>query len=441
MITVSVYYSSPVQRELCIAGKRKLGFAALALLACVGVIFPSRQVPAQAGALDPTFGQRGIFTASLPPPSTVTSVALQSDGKILAAGQINNLPGMLRLNTNGTLDSSFGTGGVVTTSFNNNAVGRRGDWNRRPIILIGGSDATADNELLFDLARFNTDGSPDTTFGIGGTVVTSPFNQDLFSPTALALQPDGRILLAGTGVIARYDTNGQLDSTFGSGGLAVLASRSVTAMALQANGKILIASGGTPFLLESPSTGAITRYNSNGSPDLSFGGSGQVACLPSGTAMAVQSDGKIVVAGSMTSQLLVPPATNQTGFGLVRFNANGSIDTTFGTRGAVTTPFAAVAPSATATALTVQANGDIVAGGFAGKIGFNGNPEPPSVFALARYSTAGTPDPTFGSGGRVTTAFGSNLASIAAAVVQSDGKIVVVGFGSNSFTVARYLGQ
>lgn len=380
------------------------------LLCCVSLACLSRQIAAQAGQLDPAFGNKGVFSASSVV-SMLTSVALQSDGKIVAAGQINNLPGVLRLNTNGTLDSTFGKGGIATNSFNNNAVGDvaiglaiQSDGK----IVIGGSDAFADNELVFELARFNPDGSPDSTFGNNGTVVTIPFNQALFSPTALALQPDGKILLAGTGVMARYDTNGQLDSTFAMDGVALLVSRSVTGIALQPSGKILIASGGTPFLLASPSTGEIARYDPNGSLDTGFGSAGQAACLPSGTAIVVQGDGKIVVAGTITSRLAVPPAATQTGFGLIRLGVNGGLDTSFGARGAIITGFGSPEPSATANSLALQMNGDVVAAGVAGKIGFNGNQEQPSVFGLARYLTAGSLDSTFGSKGLVTTAFGSS---------------------------------
>jgi uncharacterized delta-60 repeat protein len=400
----------------------------------------SGQAHAQAGSLDPTFGSGGVFSSSLSF-STVTSVALQTDGKIVAAGALNNLPGVLRLNPNGTLDSTFGTGGVATTSFNNQAIGDVAVGVVVQLdgkIVIAASDASADNELVFELARFKPDGTLDTSFGNGGTVVSLPFNQALFSPTVMLLQPDGMILVAGTGVMARYNPTGQLDSTFGKGGFAVLSSQSVSAMALQ-SGKILIASGGTPFLLSSPSTGAITRYNANGSLDTTFGSGGRAACLPSGTAIAVQSDSKIVVAGSIVSRLIAPPALNQTGFGLVRLNANGGLDTTFA-HGAVITGFGSTQPNATANALALQTNGDIVAAGVAGKVASNSN-FPPTAFALSRYSTAGALDTTFGSSGKVTTEFGSSLASISATVVQSDGKIVVAGIGASSFTVARYLSQ
>lgn len=127
--------------------------------------------------------------------------------------------------------------------------------------------------------------------------------------------------------------------------------------------------------------------------------------LPSGTAIVVQGDGKIVVAGTITSRLALPPAATQTGFGLIRLGVNGGLDTSFGAHGAVITGFGSTEPSATANSLALQMNGDVVAAGVAGKIGFNGNQEQPSVFALAHYLTAGSLDSTFGSKGLVTTGF------------------------------------
>lgn len=258
--------------------------------------------------------------------------------------------------------------------------------------------------------------------------------------------------MAGDGVLARYDSNGQLDSSFGSAGLAVLAKFDVRAIALQPNGQILIGSGGPPRDAFPPSTqtvsvaGLIARYNPNGSLDTSFGGTGQVASVVPISAITVQGDGMILAGGGITSKLVTPPAVNDTGFGLVRYNPNGSIDLTFGRRGVVITDFGQTAPLAQAFALESQTNGDIVAAGVAGQepIGFQ---SAPSSFGLARYSSIGLLDTSFGSVGRVTTSFGTNSASISALVLQSDGKIVVAGNSGassqqsfvNNIVVARYL--
>lgn len=236
--------------------------------------------------------------------------------------------------------------------------------------------------------------------------------------------------------------------------MAVLTAFPVTAIALQPNGQILIAAGGPardtfpPSVLTLSVAGLIARYNPNGSLDATFGTSGQTATLAVASAIAVQGDGKIVVAGGIKSKLLPPPAGNDTGFGMVRYTPSGSIDTTFGNRGVVITDFGPSAPLAEPFALTLQSNGDIIAAGVAGQ-------QPgvvqstPSSFALARYLSTGQLDTSFGSGGKVTTAFGANTASISALVLQSDGKIVVAGnSGSavqqsfvNNIAVARYLAQ
>ena len=133
--------------------------------------------------------------------------------------------------------------------------------------------------------------------------------------------------------------------------------------------------------------------------------------------------------------MINPPGTISTGFGLVRYNPNGSIDTFFGTGGGVLTDFPSN-PNATAFALAIQSNGDIIAAGQAG-----------SSLALSRYTSAGKLDTTFGSGGTVTTSLGSNASAISSLALQSDGKIVAAGgiFSVDSAgfhaqaVVARYL--
>ena len=445
-------------------------FLGAALLACAALVCSSNPAMAQAGRLDPTFGTGGVFTDSAGEfDNTGTSgdaVALQSDGRIIAAGQFGFAAGAVRLNANGTLDSSFGTGGMVTINFpgSNNGpaqvIGLAVQTDGK--IVAGISTANADGNPQFVLARLNPDGTLDTAFGSGGVVETQIGSNGIAAST-LALQSDGKILLAGSRAMARYDTTGQLDSTFGSGGIAAIAAFAPTAMALQPDGKILIAAGGVaPGGLTTPPgtglaspAGAISRYNKNGSVDTSFGISGQAASLAAASAIAVQIAGgcvstcKILVAGTVVSSLSVN-AGNDVGFGLVRFNSNGSVDTTFGKHGGVITGFTATGPFASAFALVLQTNGDIVAAGSAGQPA-TGSSAVPADFALARYSSTGVLDTTFGSGGKATTAFGSNQASIYALVLQSNGAIVAVGSSQENavnpgaqiggLVVARYLGQ
>ena len=148
--------------------------------------------------------------------------------------------------------------------------------------------------------------------------------------------------------------------------------------------------------------------------------------------MALQTNGDVITAGSVISSLSLQG--NSSGSGLVRFVPNGSIDFLFGQRGLVITAFAK-APQAVASALALQPNGDIVAAGTAGS-------SSSQSFALARYGQGGQLDPSFGTGGLVTTSFGNVTLGLNAMVLQSDGKSVVVGnVNQASMVMARYLGQ
>jgi uncharacterized delta-60 repeat protein len=155
------------------------------------------------------------------------------------------------------------------------------------------------------------------------------------------------------------------------------------------------------------------------------------------SSIVLQADGKFIVAGAITSQLINPPGSNHTVFGLIRYNRNGSIDTSFGTAGGILTNFGSN-PNATAFALAIQSNGDIIAAGQAG-----------SSLALSRYRSAGKLDTTFGSGGTVMTSLGSNASAISSLAIQSDGNIVAAGSIFSVSTagfraqaaVARYLAQ
>ena len=404
---------------------------------------------AQAGQLDTTFATKGIFLLnSIGSQGGRTKVALQTDGKIVFAApsgdpqQSNNGIALVRLNTDGKPDSSFGTGGVVVFGIERTvptSIVIQPDGK----ILVGSNAAqSADGPASFGLARFNPNGSVDNSFGTGGQVFGLEFFGD-----ALALQPDGKILLTGSNTLVRFDSNGQLDTTFGTSGLSTLPFFSTTAIALQSNGKIMIASAPN-FNPGGGSGGTIVRFNPNGALDKTFGLFGQVASVASGgvfdttgtalvSSIAFQPDGKFIVAGTIASKLINPPGSIQTGFGLVRYNPNGSIDTSFGNHGGVLTTFGSNL-NATAFALAIQSNGDIIAAGQAG-----------SSLALSRYSSAGTLDTTFGTGGTTTTSLGSNPSAISSLALQSDGKIVAAGavfsvdnagFHAQA-VVARYLGQ
>jgi uncharacterized delta-60 repeat protein len=367
---------------------------------------------AQAGSLDPTFGHHGIFTTNFATCcGGVKAIALQSDVKILVGGQarINELVGVIfRLNPNGTLDTTFGSGGMVTVRLG--SIGAS----------VGGLVVQTDGKNMGvfvsrgNVTRLNRNGSVDSTFGTNG-VASIPS----LAPTGtVLLQLDGKILVAGKefgGLLARLDSNCQLDTSFGSRGVAVLLAPA-SQLALLSNGQILVSSASSPVQ-------GVTRYNSNGSVDHTFGSLGQAASTNAPATLAVQTNGSILAAGMSITGVAMPTVFtgNPTCFGILRFLSSGGTAT-----------------------VALQTNGDIVAAGSAGFAPSNQS-QFTSSFALARNLSGGQLDTTFGNGGRVSTSFGStNVAFIAAMAIQNDGKIVVAGEtgdAAGNIVVARYLAQ
>jgi len=347
----------------------------------------------------PDFGSKGVFSDSFNGGTNQPiAVTVQTDGKIVVAGEVGNFGGFVRLNPNGTLDSSFGSGGVTTVRFadiDSIAVGVGTQTDGK--IVGAGTGLPGGGRIV----RLNSNGSVDTSFGSSGFVTLT------FTPGLFTLLPNGKMLVVGAApgtpnaLMEQFDNNGQPDLTFGTGGRAPLAMRSISALAVQADGKILISSdapGANPFFPAGPSAGSVARYNSNGTLDTTFGSGGQAGVLAAPSALAVQSDGRIVTAGTITTKLSL--AGDSAGFGVMRLNTNGSVDTTFATHGGTFTGFANF-PLTAPFALAIQSNGDIIAAGEAGV----STTHLMESFALARYVSTGQLDSTFGTGGRVTTNF------------------------------------
>jgi uncharacterized delta-60 repeat protein len=391
------------------------------------------------------------------------AVALQTNGKIVVAGSSATPSGeefaLVRYNINGAVDTTFGSGGKIVTSLAQHynlgrALGIQSDGK----IVLGGSIWTG-YSTDFALLRYNTNGSVDTTFGSGGVVqnnwVPGPPPPGGFyygyggGVESLAFQPDGKIVVAGTYfvdpsvgsyeyffAVVRYNANGSLDTSFGTGGITKTATypgfRShATSMVLQPNGKIVVAGYDTPQD-DSTSDMAVVRYNTNGSLDTSFDGDGiaRVGFLgysfDYANAVKIQSNGKIVLAGYSNAN-----GTND--FALARLNTNGSLDSKFDSDGILTTPIGL--GSDAATSVEIQSDGGIVVGGKA-EIASSFD------FALVRYKSNGSLDTAFGSSGKVTTAFGGRYEGANALGIQSDDKIVLAGAGFNGtqdvFALARY---
>ena len=306
-----------------------------------------------------------------------TSVALQSDGKIVFAGYSTGTSGnsdfsLIRLNTSGSLDTSFdGDGKVIVpvgTSYDTgNSVALQSDGK---IVLAGYSTGTS-NSQDFSLIRLNTSGSLDTSFDGDGRVIV-PVDTYSVVGNSVALQSDGKIVLAGYGtdasgntdfILIRLNTSGSLDTSFdGDGRVIVPVGTSTdvcTSVALQSDGKIVLA--GYSVDASSNADFSLIRLNTDGSLDTSFDGDGKVI-VPVGTfydvctSVALQSDGKIVLAGYSTS------TSGNFNFSLIRLNANGSLDTSFDGDGKVIVPVGTSYDTGNSVAL--QSDGKIVLAGY-----------------------------------------------------------------------------
>ncbi|MEO5952996.1 MAG: delta-60 repeat domain-containing protein, partial [Chloroflexia bacterium] len=313
----------------------------------------------------------------------------------------------------GDLDQAFGTGGKVTTDFfthTDTATAVAIQSNGK--IVAAGYSLVSASDFDFALSRYNSDGTLDTTFDADGKV-TTPILSGSDDAYAVAIQSDGKIVAAGFAyhdttsfddfALARYLSDGSLDTTFSGDGKVVTdflgGNDEAKAVAIQSDGKVVAAG-----FARSPSSRnyfALARYNFDGNPDTSFGtgGDGKVTTdfgvSTTGLDMAIQADGKIVVAGS------ADVGVGNADFVLARYLSDGSLDTSFGGgTGKVTTDF--FGSYDTANALAIQTNGKIVAAGSADH-GANSND-----FALARYLSDGSLDTTFSGNGKVFADFGGN---------------------------------
>jgi uncharacterized delta-60 repeat protein len=423
------------------------------MLACAVVISPARSAAA-AGQLDNTFANDGIFLASNAGirKSVAAAVAIDSKGRIVVAGETPEQVSVLRLNSNGTVDTAFGDRGVASIAFfDSTEIATCLVLQSDGKIVIGISFADKPNLLL---ARFDENGAFDTSFGNGG-LANLIFNGG--PNTAFLVQlPDGKFLVGGGMLIARVTADGKLDTTFGQNGLAPLVAPA-NSIVLEPDGKILAISGpagnieSTPLPLMSidffPADSTIVRYNEDGSLDTSFGTQGRRASIVGISGALLQSNGQIVAVGPIVSKSLAVPGqaiTFETAFAVARYNSDGGIDDTFGSEGAVITSFGS-APFTFPSSVVIQSDGRIIAAG-----------EVEASFALARYTSTGVLDTSFGSSGTVLTSIGPsssrNTAGIVAIALDAEGRLVAVGnvlqpsttgYGppQRSMVVARYLTQ
>ena len=407
---------------------------------------------AQDGSLDTSFGVGGIVTTTVGVyninnlAGSAKSAAIQNDGKIVVAGQsyngLNYDFGVVRYNYNGSLDTTFGNNGKVITNFGNDLVNSIAIQSDGKIVVAGVN--YNGSSVNFALVRYNTNGSLDTTFDIDGKVTTN-YNGDDCHAYSLALQSDGKIVLVGDVIngsgyqgfaAMRYNTDGSLDTTFGTNGKVFTffgtpgsTRDNANSVAIQNDGKIVVA-GNSLIINTSINRLAALRYNVDGSLDTSFGNAGILttnfgAFGAEGSSLAIQQDGKLVIGGNS----ILTQNGNKI-FAVVRFNIDGSLDTTFDSDGQVTTFIGTFMNNLFST--IIQGDGKILVSGYSNSLNDN-------VFTIVRYNTDGSLDTSFDSDGIVNNISDSSayLGAYALAL-QNDGKIVAAGILNGRFGVVRY---
>jgi len=392
-------------------------------------------LPAQPGTLDSTFGTNGVVLTSIGGLTSddAYSMAIQQDGKITVAG--SSYSGfsvtqwaLVRYSAGGGLDNTFGGSGIVTTFFDSTYSAARSVVIQTDGKIIAAGVSNPDSLCSAGtIARYNPNGSLDLNFGTNGKVIMDCL--DMLDIASIALQADGRMVLVGTSTgvlgVVRLNQDGTPDNTFGTNGLVVQFSAGYgNACVIQPDGKIIAAGMG-------PNGFTITRLNTDGSIDNSFGTNG-IASTTFGSvnaayAVALQPDGKIVVAGSSG------PAS-QHDFAVARFDSDGSLDNSFGTGGKVLTTIGGADDRARSAA--VQPDGKILLAGWTHVSGLDYD------FAVVRYNSDGTLDASFGMGGKTITSITNNIDRAYSVGLQPDGKVIAAGSAVTTgkpFALVRYI--
>jgi uncharacterized delta-60 repeat protein len=413
------------------------------------LLLSAASMTAQSGTLDTSFGNNGFATTQVSATYNFASATLvQPDGKILVVGDSGEpatyKATVVRFNPDGTLDTSFGTGGNVTITIPSaKSFGMDVALQNDGKIVVGArtwNNVTGD----FVLARLNTDGTFDSSFGTNGVVVANSGGSDVAASVLIA--DDGKIYLAGDSdsnfSVAKFNADGSLETTFGNNGWATIifdsASSYIQEIALQNDGNIVM--GGFAIGAGGRYSMAAARMDANGVLDTSFGTEGKISFNfgidhDIATCLGIQSDGKIILGGHTFIRSNPRLAYD---FAVARLNTNGSLDSSYGNNGIST---AQVVDEANyANGLKIQADGKVILGGRTVKL-FDYD------FAMLRFNTDGTLDNTFGTDGKVSTDVNGKEDHCYAIALQPDNKILLAGYSfstggdDSEFVVARYTNE
>jgi uncharacterized delta-60 repeat protein len=412
--TLKINFMKKEIKTLCIGLICQLSFVATSL--------------AQDGTLDASFGNNGIVQKSTS--YSLYNMVIQPDNKIIGVGSIssgykNDDMAIVRYNSDGSIDNSFGTNGIVSVDFNggNDGASAVKLQNDGKIVVVGHAQQNSSNKNS-DIAviRLNSDGTLDNSFATNGKFSLDVDGSAWDQGWLVAIQSDGKIVLvaqAGTDrfgkcAVIRLNTNGTLDNTFdGDGILKAFSFGPYTfsflySLAIQTDGKILL--GGTKN-----NNFSVARINSDGSLDATYATNGiysNTTTLVAGCELKLQSDGKLVAIYSHPLDSSV---------NITRLSSNGTPDLTFGSSGVVKT-YGTTSTEYHGVDIAIQPNGKILATGNSYIIGIK------YKILVVRYNSDGTLDNTFGTNGIVTTSVANNSDDKGGQIqLQSDGKIVVLG--------------
>ncbi len=372
------------------------------------------QLNAQPGTPDSSFGVNGKAFTSFSFPAG--NIVLQHDNKIVAAGSNSTSIGLIRYRPDGKVDSSFGTNGKLITHLTSqpNSI----PFDMGLLVQTDGkiiAGVTDNSVSAYRLIRYFPNGSPDPGFGTNG-ILTAPPRSGGFYLSALALQNDGKILVAGVSngfYLARYLPGGTPDDTFGSNGVVSISNSCYPmTLAVSGDGSIIVESikralGQTG----SADTVVLERFSPQGSKDNSFGNNGFASTGFNQFfygSLKLLSNGAILAAANAADPYAGP-------IGIAKYTREGKPDSSFANNGKLVTSMDE--SEATVKKLLVQKNGSIISAG--------------SI--LARFSAGGTPDASFATNGKIPFVFASD------ALLQPDGKIIV--FTGPEFTLLRYKGD